>query len=81
MPASGTNDLLELEVLRMVLIFTDFSINGKYSIASPDKIQPYLLFGISSDVLLIKKGALDTATGETGDGSGINLGVGNLWLP
>ena len=60
--------------------YTSFSINGKYSFSSPDKIQPYLLFGISSDVLVIKKGAMDTTTGETGDatlsGSGINLGAG-----
>ncbi len=60
--------------------YTSFSINGKYSFSSSDSTQPYLLFGISNNMLLIKNGATDTATGETGDatleGAGVNIGAG-----
>ncbi len=60
--------------------YNSFSINGKYSFTSSNRVQPYLLFGISSNVLLIKKGATDTSTGEVADatlsGPGVNAGVG-----
>jgi opacity protein-like surface antigen len=60
--------------------YTSFSINGKYSVPSPTAVHPYLLFGISNNVLLIKNGSADLFTGEVGDatltGTGINLGTG-----
>lgn len=62
------------------LSFVSFSVNGKYSLAPADILQPYLLFGISVNALLIKDGAQDTFTLEVGDatlsGSGLNLGMG-----
>lgn len=60
--------------------YVSFSINGKYSFAPSNTIQPYLLFGISGNALLIENGATDTFTSEVADatlsGSGLNLGVG-----
>jgi opacity protein-like surface antigen len=60
--------------------YTSFSINGKYSVPSSTAVHPYLLFGISNNVLLIKNGSADLFTGEVGDatltGTGINLGTG-----
>lgn len=60
--------------------FTSFSINGKYTFSSSGAAQPYVLFGISNNRLLIKKGASVIATGEVDDaeltGIGFNLGTG-----
>jgi opacity protein-like surface antigen len=60
--------------------YTSFSINGKYSFLSSGTVQPYLLFGISGNSLLIKNGSKNTATGEVGDatlsGPGANFGAG-----
>jgi opacity protein-like surface antigen len=60
--------------------YTSFSVNGKYSFIPSDAVQPYLLFGISNNVLLIKGGAKDTATGKVSDavlqGLGLDLGTG-----
>ena len=60
--------------------YSSFSINTKYSFESSNEVRPYLLFGISSNVLLINEGSIDAFTGEVGDatlsGSGINIGAG-----
>jgi opacity protein-like surface antigen len=60
--------------------YTSFSINGKYSFLSSGMVQPYLLFGISGNSLLINHGSENTSTGEVGDatlsGPGVNVGVG-----
>jgi opacity protein-like surface antigen len=60
--------------------YASFSINGKYSFRSSDMTQPYLLFGISNNSLVIKNGSKNTATGEVGDatlsGPGVNFGAG-----
>lgn len=60
--------------------FVSFSINGKYSFAADTPTQPYLLFGISGNSLIIENGADDTATGEIDEasltGPGFNFGAG-----
>jgi outer membrane protein W len=60
--------------------FTSFSINGKYNFQSSTKIQPYLMFGLSGNTLVINDGATGLYTGAVGDatlsGSGVNLGAG-----
>ncbi len=60
--------------------YNSFSVNGKYSFLSEGSVQPYLLFGLSYNVLLIKNGAIDTFFGQVTDatlsGSGLNAGVG-----
>jgi opacity protein-like surface antigen len=60
--------------------YFSYSINGKYSFSATDAVQPYLMIGISDNTLLIKKGAANLLTGETGDatltGGGLNLGAG-----
>jgi len=60
--------------------YTGISINGKYRFPASNGTQPYLLYGISHNILLINKGSADISTGETGDatlsGSGFNLGAG-----
>jgi opacity protein-like surface antigen len=60
--------------------YFSFSINGKYSFATSTSTQPYLLFGISGNSLVIEKGARNTFTGQVDDatlsGPGFNAGVG-----
>ena len=60
--------------------YTSFSVNWKYSFDVTGTAQPYVLFGLSSNVLIIKQGAEDTATGQVGDatlsGTGLNIGAG-----
>jgi len=60
--------------------YSSFSVNGKYSLATSGTVQPYLLFGVSYNGLMIKQGAADLFTGETGDatftGPGLNFGTG-----
>ena len=60
--------------------YTSFSVNGKYSFLSSSMVQPYLLFGISGNVLLINHGSKNTFTGEVDDatlsGPGANFGAG-----
>lgn len=60
--------------------FVSFSINGKYSFAAETTVQPYLLFGISGNAVVIENGSEDIATGEIGDasltGPGLNFGTG-----
>jgi opacity protein-like surface antigen len=60
--------------------YTSFSVNGKYSFLSSSMVQPYLLFGISGNSLLINHGSRNTTTGEVGDatlsGPGANFGAG-----
>jgi opacity protein-like surface antigen len=60
--------------------FFSFSINGKYNFSPSQSTQPYLLFGISSNTLVITDGSWDTLSGEVGDatfsGPGFNFGGG-----
>jgi opacity protein-like surface antigen len=68
------------EGLRRNVRYTSFSVNGKYSFLPSSMTQPYLLFGISGNVLRIRDGSEDIFTRETGDatlsGPGVNIGVG-----
>ena len=68
------------EGIRGNLSYVSFSVNGKYSFTSSSTTQPYLLFGLSGNTLLIKDGATDISTGEVSDatlsGPGFNFGVG-----
>ncbi len=60
--------------------YLSFGVNAKYSFRSTQTVQPYLLAGISSNVLVIDKGAADISTGEVDDatlsGIGFNFGAG-----
>ncbi len=60
--------------------YSAFSINGKYSFLPASRVRPYLLFGVSYNGLIIKKGAIDIYTGAVADaklfGTGLNLGAG-----
>jgi opacity protein-like surface antigen len=60
--------------------FVSFSVNGKYNFAPSDMTQPYILFGIGGNRLLIKKGSENTSTRAVDDatlsGPGIKAGVG-----
>ena len=60
--------------------YTSFSVNGKYSFLSSGMVQPFLLFGISGNVLRIENGSENTSTGKVGDatlsGPGANFGAG-----
>jgi opacity protein-like surface antigen len=66
--------------LRGDVTYSSFSVNGKYSFYTSGSVQPYLLFGLSGNVLLIKNGSENTTTGEVGDatlsGPGVNVGTG-----
>ena len=60
--------------------YASFSINGKYNFLITHRAQPFIFFGLSSNTLLIKNGAIDLGTGQVADakfsGSGFNLGFG-----
>ncbi len=60
--------------------YNSFSVNGKYSFLPEGSVQPYLLFGLSYNVLLIKNGATDLFFGQVADatlvGAGLNAGAG-----
>lgn len=66
---------------------TSISLNSKVNFRPDDVLQPYLLYGISHNELLIKKGAASTFTLVSGDaelsGIGYNLGAGidNYFTP
>jgi opacity protein-like surface antigen len=66
--------------LRGDVSYTSFSLNSKYSFSASSMTQPYLLLGISNNLLIFKKGARNTATGEVDDatlsGIGVNFGTG-----
>lgn len=65
---------------KMDVTFVSFSINGKYSFFADTPTQPYLLFGISGNSLVIEDGATDIYSGEIDDaslsGPGLNFGFG-----
>jgi hypothetical protein len=60
--------------------YISFSISGKYNFLNDKSTQPYLLFGISNNRLVIKNGATDTLAGLVGDatltGPGVQAGGG-----
>lgn len=68
------------EGLNGTVDYISFSFNGKYNFMSHKSTQPYLLFGISGNQLVIKDGVADTFTGSIGDatltGPGMQAGFG-----
>ncbi len=60
--------------------YSVFNLDLKYSFLTERPTQPYLLFGLGFNQIVVKDGSVDFFTGEVGDGTftglGFNLGAG-----